>query len=97
MNSKLTTVHRFESKKGLAPAGEPLMVVDNTDLAETYSLTLLTRYGANDDQIALVSLREDSNTQWDFFRFVLPFFCFPFHSVYFHCLGSFSGVYKMAT
>lgn len=57
-------------KRGLSGVGEPLLIVNKSNFAESYSLTLMTRYGACDGENVVVDLRRESNTQWDFFRLI---------------------------
>ena len=54
-------------QRGISPVNQPLIIVDgpNIDLTETYSVTLLTKFGNPGDPIALSSCKT-TNTQVDF-------------------------------
>lgn len=56
-------------RSALSASGETVIRISGTSFSETYSMTLMTRYGAENDHI-VIQLREESNTQWDFFKYI---------------------------
>lgn len=61
----------LQNNYGYTEIGEPLIVLTNTKLDASYSLTLLTRLPDVDQDLIFVDLREKSNTSWDFVSFVI--------------------------
>jgi hypothetical protein len=55
----------------LGPVNESAYAVGRDDLNLSYSLTILTDISGNNELPIFFDLREDSNNQWDFFRFVI--------------------------
>jgi len=65
---------RLFKKLALGPIGHRVTVLKDAPLDESYSMTLLTSLTTPNIPY-FVDLREESNTQWDFVRFVFAAIC----------------------
>jgi len=56
-----------------APINERVIVIENENLEESYSLSILCHYrtALNAEPAVYAQMRTESNTQWDFFNFVM--------------------------